>query len=1013
MPEEECVQELLATLEWNDERARIVAARTVDLISAMRTEKRKPGSIESFFQAYSLDTHEGIALMCLAEALLRVPDAATASALIRDKIMTTGEAKTGADGDDWILRAAGLGLSVSRSTLEGPLSRLGEPVIRMALGEGMKILGGQFVVGQTIEEALKNAADLEKEKGYLFSYDMLGEGARTMKDAEAYYRHYEEAITAIGQSKLRRSGKNPGISVKLSALYPRYVSSQEALCVPALTQKLSALCRKAAAMNIGLTVDAEEVERLEISLKIIHNILEDITLTGWDGFGLAIQAYGKRCLPLIDDLIDLAERNGRRLQIRLVKGAYWDTEIKRAQMKGLPEYPVFTRKVHTDLSYLACAQKLLRARKYIYPMFGTHNAHTVQAIIEMAGMDRTGFEFQRLFGMGEALYEQILSREKLPVRIYAPVGVHKDLLPYLVRRLLENGANSSFVNKVFHPDVMPETLARDPFVAVTEHGGKPHPSIPLPQHIFKDRINSKGIDLDDRTTLQQTLYDLGRAFDRREIFCASIVNGRMERTTGTAIEIKNPAEVSEPIGIAYFANEELVSRAFLAADRGFSAWKNTPAATRADILNRIADLFEKRASLLMALCVHEAGKTIPDALAEVREAIDFCRYYAATGIKDFDENGRNLESYTGESNKILLQGRGVFACISPWNFPLAIFTGQVVAALMAGNAVVAKPAEQTPFIAQAAVHFMHQAGVPESVLQLLIGDGLVGEMMVQHENVAGVAFTGSTAAASSINRALSAREGPIVPLIAETGGQNAMIADSTALPEQLVDDVMTSAFGSAGQRCSACRVLFLQEDIAQKTITMLRGAMAELQVGNPQYYATDIGPLIDEEALGALHKHRVALEGFGKFVAEVPLPEHLQQRGHYFAPIAYEIRSLSDLKQEVFGPVLHIIRYRAGELPQVIKSVNESGFGLTFGLHTRIDSVAHMAAREVDAGNVYINRSIIGAVVGVQPFGGRGLSGTGPKAGGPHYLHRFATEKTVSTNTTAAGGNASLVMLEE
>lgn len=1011
MPEQDCVTALVQDMDWDGARSARIGARAADTVRKMRTAKRKPGSIENFFQAYSLSTQEGIALMCLAEALLRVPDAKTANALIRDKIARTTWLK-GKGGDDWMLRMAGLGLSMGKSTLDGPFSKLGEPVIRKAISEGMKVLGGQFVLGQSIAEAQKNAALLAAEKGYLFSYDMLGEGARTREDAEAYFRSYEAAIESIGENRGRNDGAHPGISVKLSALHPRYSFAQEADCVPVLTARLKVLARKAANYNICLTVDAEEVDRLETSLKIIRSVIEDITLTGWEGFGLAVQAYGKRAMPLLDNLIETARLHSKRIQVRLVKGAYWDTEIKRAQMKGLEDYPVFTRRGHTDISYLACAQKLLQARDAVYPMFGTHNAYTVQAVLDMADGNMTGFEFQRLFGMGDSLYDIVLKEEKVPVRIYAPVGVHQDLLPYLVRRLLENGANSSFVNKVFDESIAPETLARDPVETGLERGFAPHPSIPLPKRLFWGRDNSQGFDLDDAPTLQALLSAMEKAFDNREINAASIVHGVHEKT-GLSDEIRNPADRSEVIGTSYSANDGLIERAFGLAAQAQPQWNNLSAARRSAILNRIADLYEDNAALLLTLCVREAGKTLPDAVAELREAVDFCRYYAALGLEDFDQNGQNLRSYTGESNKILLQGRGTFVCISPWNFPLAIFTGQVVAALMAGNAVLAKPAEQTPFVAQAAVALMHRGGVPKDVLHLLIGDGTVGEKMAQHKNVAGVAFTGSTGAAWAINRTLAAKEGAIVPLIAETGGQNAIVADSSALIEQVVDDVVTSAFGSAGQRCSAARVLFVQEDVADKTVKMLQGAMAQLKIGHPEFYATDIGPLIDEEALAALQRHKSALAGMGKFVAETPLADELKRHGHYFAPIAYEIPDLASLEGEVFGPALHIIRYKTEQLPEVIRSINESGYGLTFGYHTRIDAAAEKAVQEVRAGNIYINRSIIGAVVGVQPFGGNGLSGTGPKAGGPYYLHRFAAEKTVSVNTTAAGGNASLVMLEE
>lgn len=1011
--EKDCVQDLVNALDWDGERAHRVSQKAAEMIAAMRGRKRKAGSIESFFQTYSLSSKEGIALMTLAEALLRVPDTRTANALIRDKITRTQWLNKDGAVDDWLLRMAGLGLSATRSTLDSPLSKLGEPLIRKALMEGMKVLGGQFVLGQTIDEALKNAAALQGQKKLLFSYDMLGEGARTEEDAEIYYRAYEAALEEIGQNAGRHDrGGAPGISVKLSALHPRYSASQEADCVPDLTRKLSALCRKAAALGLCLTVDAEESERLETSLKIIRPIMEDITLTGWDGFGLAVQAYGKRTPHLIDNLIELAQAGGRRLQIRLVKGAYWDAEIKRAQVKGLADYPVFTRKAHTDLCYLVCAQKLLHARQFIYPMFGTHNAHTVAAILDMAGVGREGFEFQRLYGMGDALYDSVLEQGDVPVRIYAPVGVHRDLLPYLVRRLLENGANSSFVNKAFDAAVPPESLTGDPLEQALSHRGAPHSAIRLPSRIFPDRVNSKGLDLDDVPTLQKLQQDMDAALDRREVVCASVIDGRLEKS-GNFYEVLNPANRDERLGTAYAASDQLVLQAFSTAEKAFPGWNATPASQRAAILGRLADLYEENMPLLMALCVHEAGKTLADALAEVREAVDFCRYYAALGGKDFDENGQNLRSYTGEGNKIMLQGRGVFVCISPWNFPLAIFTGQVVAALVTGNAVLAKPAEQSPFVAKAAVELMHKAGVPRGALNLIIGDGRVGEWLVQHPAVAGVAFTGSTQVAWAINRTLAAKDGPIVPLIAETGGQNAIVADSSALAEQLIDDVVLSAFGSAGQRCSAARLLFIQEDIADKTIKMLQGAMARLAVGNPRFYSTDIGPVIDEEALAALHRHKVYMDGIGKKLAEAPLSEEMRRRGHFFAPVAYEIDDLSNLKGEVFGPFLHVLRYRAEELPALIRALNDTGYGLTFGMHTRIDAAAEEAVRAVNAGNIYINRSITGAVVGVQPFGGNGLSGTGPKAGGPHYLYRFASEKAVSVNTTAAGGNTSLVMLEE
>jgi len=1006
--EAECVQGLLDTLIWDDTRAAKIRDQTVARITAMRGAKRKAGSIEGFFQSYGLDTQEGIALMCLAEALLRVPDSKTADRLIEERLR--GLSWDGDDAqDDWIMRMAALGLNATRATLESPLARLGEPVIRAAMTQGMKILGGQFVMGQDIKEALKAAQILHHDKGYSFSFDMLGEGARTYPDAQTYFESYQHALSVL---KDAGQGSQHGISVKLSALHPRYQVAQEDVCVPDVSQKIIHLAGIARAGNIILTIDAEESERLELSLKIIRAVMKDPVVKGWDGFGLAIQAYSKRALPLIETMIEEVKSAQQKIHIRLVKGAYWDSEIKRAQMKGLVDYPLFTRKHHTDLSYLTCAQVLLNARDVIYPMFGTHNAYTVEAILEMAAGREGGFEFQRLFGMGDILFDQIREEERAPVRIYAPVGIHKDLLPYLVRRLLENGANSSFVNKAFDAHISPSFFGRDPVARTKEEGGIPHPDIKLPSAIFTGRTNAQGLDLDDTPTRQRLLQAIQERFNEREKKAFSIIDGRMDSATAGR-SINNPADRSEEIGYVHDADEALIAKAFQSAQKSFPVWSRVQAQERARILNAIAHLYEQNRDTLMALCIHEAGKTIPDALAEVREAVDFCRYYAQQGIRDFDENGRVLESYTGEENRLSFTPRGVFVCISPWNFPLAIFTGQIVAALMAGNTVIAKPAEQTPFIAQAAVKLMHKAGIPTDTLHLLQGDGRVGEKIVQHKGVCGVAFTGSSVAARAINQTLAAKEGAIVPLIAETGGQNVMIADSTCLSEQVVDDVIIGAFASAGQRCSATRVLCIQDDVADGVLTMLKGAMENLILGDPRFYKTDIGPVIDEEALQRLQQHKSRLEGIGTLIAQSPLPEHYKVQGHFFAPVAYQIHSLSDLTEEVFGPILHVVKFKAQDLPKLYEEINQTGYGLTFGMHTRLQNRAYEAARAVNAGNVYINRSMIGAVVGVQPFGGNGLSGTGPKAGGPNYLHRFANEKTISINTTASGGNTSLVMLGE
>lgn len=1005
------VDALLAALPWDQARHDRVEAKAIDLVNRVRAGKRRTGEMEAFLKQYALTTEEGLALMGMAEALLRIPDARTAKALIRDKV---GSAEWVLDGGpaDWMVKAAGLGMMITRKTLDSAIARLGEPVIRQAMVQAIRIMGQQFVLGQTIDEAVKNARAYEK-KGYRMSYDMLGEGARTDEDAERYFQAYVQAIEALGEKvKPGPAQKMPSISVKLSALHPRYRVSQEDRCVPALIDRLTDLCRLASRRDIALTVDAEEVDRLELSLKIIDAVAANDELLGWEGFGLAVQAYSKRTLPLIDHLFTMAQSHRRRLCVRLVKGAYWDTEVKRAQVMGLPDYPVYTRKVNTDLSYLACAHKLLVERATFYPMLATHNAHSIAAILEMAGNNRDSFEFQRLHGMGEGLHDQILE-DGCNISVYAPVGTHQDLLPYLVRRLLENGANSNFVHQLLDPEVPVKKIIADPVEDARNHPKKRHPKIPRPGDLFApQRRNSIGLDLTDTATTEPLLRAMLQAVDGKALEAAPLIGGKVYRE-GTPRDVLNPADTRSKIGTVWYADEKLVDRAFHNAADGFAVWTKTPAARRAAALDRVADLMESNRAELMGLCVREAGKTVEDALAEVREAIDFCRYYAARGRADFSAEGRTLPGPTGERNSLLLEGRGVFVCISPWNFPLAIFMGQIAAALMAGNAVIAKPAEQTPLIAMRMARLILEAGVHPDAFTLLPGDGMTGGLITQHKDVAGVAFTGSTEVARIINRTLAEKDGPIVPLIAETGGQNVMIVDSSALPEQVVDDVLVSAFGSTGQRCSALRVLYLQDDVADKIIHMLKGAMQNLRIGNPAELSSDLGPVIDDEALANLIRHRAALDGFGKKIAEAPLDGELQHRGHFFAPVAYEIDELSQLKREVFGPVLHVIRFKNEKIDEVIAAVNATGYGLTLGVHSRIEAVMKKIAAEAHVGNAYINRTMIGAVVGVQPFGGRGLSGTGPKAGGPYYLHRFATEKVISVNTTASGGNASLVSLEE
>lgn len=993
--ESESLRALTKALPWPEERVHAVSQSAADLVRVIRSGRGSGSLLETFLQEYALDTEEGLAMMTLAEALLRVPDAATANALIRDKVQAADWLSRQGSSKDWLTRAAGMGMSLSRRTLEGVFAKLGESVIREAMLKAMHLMGRQFVLGVNIAEALQGAKSYEA-KGYRISYDVLGEGARDEATALRYLESYGQAFDEIGVLSHASSlpvSRRPSVSVKLSALYPRYEFSQEERCVPALIERLGVLAKKAATHRLNLTIDAEEVARLDLSIKIFEGVIRQGDLSGWDGLGLAVQAYQKRALPLVQYLAENGQAYGRKFQIRLVKGAYWDSEIKKAQMGGFPDYPVYTRKCNTDVSYLACAHTLLQSTGRIFPMFATHNAHTVAAVLEMAraaGADpQNDFELQRLFGMGDSLFDYLIKERLAHASIYAPIGPHEELLPYLVRRLLENGANSSFVKRVMDKGVQPEDLVRDPVLESHIHPYKKHPNIPLPRDLFGDRRNSSGLDLNDPLSSGVVISHVQNY--KGDFTARSLVNGQR-------IDPQVPGTIE---------------RAFDSAQQGFSRWSRMPADQRAGVLERFSDLLEEHRNEFMAQCVHEAGKTLADSLAEVREAVDFCRYYAQGARRDFSPGGMLLQGYTGESNHLVLQGRGVFVCISPWNFPLAIFTGQVVAALAAGNAVIAKPAEQTPFIALRAVELMHRAGVPSDVVHLIAGDGDVGAKIVRHPHVAGVAFTGSTQAAKSIQRSLAEKDGPIVPLIAETGGQNAMVVDSSALLEQVVDDVLLSAFGSTGQRCSALRVLFVQEDIARKFLETLSGAMQELRIGLPQFLSTDIGPVIDRDALSRLQAHDEFLNREGQLVARVPMDHSFRENGFFFAPVAYEIPNIGLLKEEVFGPILHVVRYKSGQREEVLKQINQTGYGLTFGVHSRIGTIQKGLAEGIEAGNVYINRSMIGAVVGVQPFGGMGLSGTGPKAGGPHYLRAFAHEKVISINTTAAGGNASLVSLRE
>jgi RHH-type proline utilization regulon transcriptional repressor/proline dehydrogenase/delta 1-pyrroline-5-carboxylate dehydrogenase len=978
------------------------------LIDAIRSHDDRLGGVEDMLREFALSTKEGLALMVLAEALLRVPDARTADQFIEDKLGQGDFVHHETKSSAFLVNASAwaLGMSarviVAGETPQGTIGRLtkrlGAPAVRAATRQAMRLMGSHFVLGETIEAALARAHSTHASR---YSFDMLGEGARTAADAERYFNSYASAIEAIGRAADDRPlPDRPGISVKLSALHPRFDALGQRRVMTELVPRLIDLARRAKAYDLNFTVDAEEADRLELSLDVIAAALADASLNGWDGFGLAIQAYQKRAEAVIDHVDDLAKTLNRRMMVRLVKGAYWDTEIKRAQERGLGDYPVFTRKAMTDLNYIACAQKLLGLRPRLFPQFATHNALTVATVLEYADSD-DGFEFQRLHGMGDALYAQLSQdRPRLAYRTYAPVGSHRDLLAYLVRRLLENGANSSFVAVAADDTVPVATLLRRPAELIGSPDHARHPNIPLPRDLYRpQRANSHGIEFGERTALGKLVAAIEA--ETTPVTAAPLINGKP--TAGAARKIVSPIDLTTLVGTVIDATPESVKAAMAAARAGFKDWSRTPATTRAEILEKAADLLEHRAARLIALLLREGGKTPDDALSEVREAVDFCRYYAAEGRKWFGE-AETMLGPTGESNRLTWRGRGVFVAISPWNFPLAIFSGQVAAALMAGNAVVAKPAEQTPLIAAEAVRLLQEAGMPTSALHLLPGDGAIGAMLVAHPDVAGVVFTGSTAVARSINRALAAKDGPIVPLIAETGGINAMIVDATALPEQVADDVVTSAFRSAGQRCSALRLLFVQDDVADRMIEMIAGAARELVVGDPRDLATHVGPVIDTEAKQRLETHiaRMKQEARVHFAGLAP-------DGHYVAPHIFELPDARYLTEEVFGPILHVVRYPAGGFDHVLQSIGRSGYGLTLGIHSRIDDTIEATIDRLAIGNVYVNRNMIGAVVGVQPFGGHGLSGTGPKAGGPHYLARFATEQTVTVNTAAAGGNAALM----
>ena len=1020
-PEDQAVTRLLHALELTGGARHRAVATAVALVEGSRARRDERPFLDAFLQEFGLSNQEGIALMCIAEALLRIPDDATADRLIAEKLATGDWSSHAGKSESLFVNASTWGLMLTGGILEldpsiqtdttGWMRRFtrkaGEPLVRLAVRRAMRIIGGEFVVGRSIEEALTRSAR-EADVG-LCSFDMLGEGARTQADAQRYLASYEHAIGVIGASAAGRLPQEASsISIKLSALESRYSLLQHDRVMQRLVPLVGALVRRAAALGIQLTIDAEEADRLDLSLDVIEALAKDPSTRHWPGLGLAVQAYGKRALDVIDWVAATARTYGRRMTVRLVKGAYWDTEIKRAQERGLDGYPVYTRKVTTDVSYLACVGRLFSHADVIYPQFATHNAHSIASVLELApaGAD---YEFQRLHGMGRLLYAEAARQiAKFPrVRIYAPVGEHKDLLAYLVRRLLENGANTSFVNRFMDEQVPVAEIVRDPISELERLESYAHPRLPVPPALYADRRNSRGIDLGNPPEVETLRKQLSARRPAKPT-AGPIVNGML--LPGATHPVTNPADRRDIVGSTRDAVPEEIVKAFDAGAAAQPAWNLKGGEARAAMLDKASDLLEASRADFHELLVREAGKSISDAIAEVREAVDFCRYYAVQARAQFAAPER-LPGPTGESNELSLHGRGVFACISPWNFPLAIFAGQVTAALAAGNAVVAKPAEPTPLIAARFVKLLHEAGVPPQALHLVPARGRIfGEVAFAHAALAGVAMTGSTATALTINRSLAARSGAIVPLIAETGGLNAMIVDSTALPEQVVDDVVSSAFMSAGQRCSALRLLFLQDDIADQVLEMIAGAMDELVIGDPADLRTDLGPVITPEAAAGLAAHAERMRREARVLKVCKLGE-ATTHGSFFAPHLIELKSAGQLTREEFGPMLHVVRYRSGDILDVLQAIRASHFGLTLGVQTRLESSWRQVFEHTAIGNTYVNRNMIGAVVGVQPFGGTGLSGTGPKAGGPHYLARFANERTLTVNTTATGGNAALLNL--
>ncbi|NOH36435.1 bifunctional proline dehydrogenase/L-glutamate gamma-semialdehyde dehydrogenase PutA [Vibrio chagasii] len=1002
--ETQWLEQLLPLATPSESEKQQITDKTTSLIEAIRADKTSIQMIDALLLEYSLDTQEGILLMCLAEALMRIPDSATADALIRDKL-SVADWKSHLKNSDsvfvnastWGLMLTGkvVGLSSNEQSAGQAVNRLvnklSEPVIRKAMHQAMKVMGHQFVLGRSIAEAQKNGKSM-RDKGFTYSYDMLGEAALTTADANKYFKDYLMAIEAVGRDTYvsSKSSPAPSVSIKLSALHPRYEVANEDRVLTELCDTLEQLLRRAIELDVAITIDAEEADRLELSLKLFEKLYRSELVKGWGKFGLVIQAYSKRALPVLVWLNRLAKEQGDLIPLRLVKGAYWDSEIKWSQQAGFDNYPVYTRKEATDVAYLACARYLLSpsVRGNIFPQFASHNAHTVSAIAVMT--DHKDFEFQRLHGMGDSLYNHAMEAYQQSVRIYAPVGSHKDLLPYLVRRLLENGANSSFVHRLVDARCPVAELTQHPVDMLLAFDTLNNTKIPLPPAVFPERKNSYGVNIDIESEAHQ-FEEQVKGFLNNKWTAGPVINGEslaesMIKADQNVVQVTAPYDRRINVGQVAFANLDHVSAAITGADAAFADWNATSVETKAAALEKLADLMEENLAELVAICHQEAGKTIHDSIDEVREAVDFCRYYAkqANNLQGFE-----LKGFDGLTRIASRQGRGVFVCISPWNFPLAIFLGQITAALVAGNTVVAKPAEQTSLIAARAVELMNEAGFPAGTIQLLPGRGAeIGSALTSHDAIAGVAFTGSTPTAQRINVSLASRNAKPVPFIAETGGQNAMIVDSTALPEQVVRDVIRSAFASAGQRCSALRVLYIQEDIADRVIGLIHGAMDELSVGIPHLHKTDVGPVIDQNAKQKLMTHLENMTKTQKKVAQLSLGADCEH-GDFVPPSAFEIDDISCLKEEQFGPVLHIVRFKASELAQVVDQINQTGFGLTMGIHSRNETTYRWIEKHVRVGNCYINRDQVGAVVGVQPFGGQGLSGTGPKAGGPHYLYRF------------------------